>query len=155
MSKFNFQRVIDNIDQVKKELPVLLANDAQKYFLASFRNQGWNGDAWEEVKRRIPGEPAYEYPKKKGLTRRTKPILQGTGLLRREVSLIAANAIITYDRFNFRVRLVLDDNMVPYGKFINEGTPDMVARPFMGDSPQLRNILHDRIEHYMDKVWKT
>jgi len=155
MSKFNFQRVIDNIEQTKRELPVLLANDAQKFFLASFRNQGWDGEPWQEVQRRIEGTNAYKYPKTKGLTRRTKPILQGTGILRREVSLIAANAIITYDRNNFRVKLVLDDDMVPYGKFINTGTDHMPQRKFMGDSPALRAILRNRIEHYMNKVWHT
>lgn len=153
MSKFNFQRVIDNIDQVKKELPVLLANDAQKYFLASFKDQGWNGNPWEEVERRKPDTKAYKYAKP--VSKRTMPILQGTGLLRREVSLIAANAIITYDRFNFKVKLILDDDMVPYGKFINEGTDNMVVRPFMKASPGLREILFNRIKRYMDNVWKT
>ncbi len=152
MSKFNFQRVIDNIEQVKHELPVLLANDAQKYFLALFRDQGWDGEPWEEVERRKPDTKAYKYAKPE--SNRTKPILTNTGLLRREVSLIASTARITYDRYNFRVRLVLDDDMVPYGKFINEGTDKMPQRRFMGDSPELRSILRDRIEHYMDKVWK-
>jgi hypothetical protein len=164
MSKFNFHQVIENIDQVKRELPALLANDAQKFFLVSFRNQGYNGEAWAEVKRRMgpgtegggeDGTPEWKYPKNKGLTRRTKPIGQGTGILRREVASLAANAIVHYDRFNFRLKLVLDDNMVPYGKYFNEGTEHMPARPFMKDVPELRRILHGRIESYMDKVWQT
>lgn len=153
MSKFNFQRVIDNIDQVKRELPVLLANDAMKYFLASFNDQGWNGQVWEEVERRKPETNAYKYAKP--VSKRTMPILQGTGRLRREVSLIAGNAVIKYDQYNFHVKLVLDDRMVPYGKFINIGTDDMPRRKFMGDSPTLRSILFNRIKSYMDKVWKT
>lgn len=155
MSKFNFQKVIDNIEQVKKELPVLLANDAQKYFLGSFKDQGWNGNHWEEVERRKSDTNTYKYPKGKGLSRRTMPILQKTGRLRREVSLLADKARITYDRFNFHISLTLDDNMVPYGKYINEGTDKMPQRKFMGDSPELKKILFNRINNYMDKVWKA
>ncbi|MEB0262920.1 hypothetical protein [Mucilaginibacter sp. 10I4] len=155
MSKFNFQKVIDNITQVKRELPMLLANDAQKYYLDAFKSQGWNGSQWAEVERRKPDTNAYKYPAKKGLSRRTKPILQGTGRLRREVSLVAGNARIRYERYNFRVTLTLDNNMVPYAKYNNDGTKNIPQRKFMGDSPQLRTILYNRINKYMDNVWKA
>jgi len=153
MSKFNFQKVKDNIAQVKRELPVLLANDAQKYFLGAFKDQGWNGGHWAEVQRRIPGTPEWKYPKTKGLSRRDKPILTGTGRLRREVSLLAGNAKVVNKGFNFTVTLAIDDSVVDYAGYLNDGTTKMVQRKFMGDSPALRKILKGRIVRYMDKVW--
>lgn len=155
MSKFNFQQVKDNIEQVKRELPVLLANDAQKYFLAAFKDEGWNGVKWVQAQRRIEGTDSWKYPKTKGLSRRTKPILIDTGILRREVSLIAGRAEISYSKFNFNVKLSIDDTTVPYAEYLNDGTPKMPQRKFMGDSPALRKILKNRIERYMENVWRT
>lgn len=155
MSKFNFERVKQNLEQVKKELPVLLANDAQAYFLGSFKNQGWNGTNWKDVKRRDPDTNEYKYPKFKGLSRRTMPILQGTGRLRREVSLLSGNARIKHDRFNFTVVLTLNDSVVPYGKYHNDGDGKIPQRKFMGDSPELRKILRRRIDTYLDKIWQA
>lgn len=151
MSKFNFQKVKDNIAQVKRELPVLLANDAQKYFLGAFKDQGWNGGHWKEVERRTPGTPAFKYAKPQ--SNRTKPILTNTGRLRREVSLLSGNAKVVNKGFNFTVTLAINTNTVPYAGYINDGTDKMVQRKFMGDSPALRKILMDRIVRYMDKVW--
>lgn len=156
MSKFNFDRVRQNIEQVNKDLPPLLANDAQNYFLDSFKKQGWNGSNWEEVKRRMPDEPAYKYPKGKGLSRRTKPILIGTGRLRREVSNLSANARVSYSAFNFKVTLKINENMVPYALYNNYGIKDRLPqRKFMGDSPDLRRILRRRITSYLDKIWQA
>jgi phage gpG-like protein len=155
MSKFNFKQVIQNIEQVKKELPPLLANDAQKYFLGAFKDESWNGNKWEEVNRRIEGTREYKYPLKKGLSRHDKKILIGTGRLRRQVSLLAGNAKVTHDRYNFTVRLILDDSIVPYGKYHNTGGEHLPQRKFMGDTPALRRILRKRIDTYFDKIWQT
>jgi hypothetical protein len=156
MSKFNFQQVRKNIGAMKRDLPRLLANDAQNYFLSSFRNQGWNGNPWEDVQRRIEGTPAFRYPKHKGLTRRTLPILQGrTGKLRREVSNLAGRAIINYAAFNFTVTLKINASVVPYAHYINKGTPRMVARRYMGDAPPLRRRLRNRITRYLDRSFKS
>lgn len=158
MSKFNFERVKQNLEQVKKELPVLLANDAQIFFLQSFKNQGWDGKPWKEVKRRQEGTPEYKYPKLRGLSRRTNPILQGMGTssrLRREVSLLSANARVSYNQYNFTVVLRLNDSIVPYAKYHNAGDGKIPQRKFMGDSLALRRILRRRIDIYLDKVWKT
>lgn len=155
MSKFNFDKVRENIVQVKKDLPRLMANDAQNYFLSAFKRQGWNGNNWQQVQRRIEGTNAYKYPAKKGLSRRTMPILQGTGRLRREVSNVAAAARITYSAFNFKVTLRIDNHMVPYAGYNNDGTKTIPMRRFMGDSPELRKILRRRVETYVDKVWKV
>ena len=155
MSKFNFKRVIDNIEQVKRDLPRLLANDAQNYFLGAFNNQGWDGKSWAEVQRREPDTNAYKYPKDKGLSRRTKNIGISTGRMRREVSNIAGKASISTTQNNFTVRLRVDSGIVPYAGYFNDGTSKMVARPFMKDSPALRRILINRVKTYMDRTWKA
>lgn len=155
MSKFNFDAVRKNIDQVKKDLPKLMANDAQNFFLNSFRQQAWNGQSWEQVQRRDPDTKAYKYPKGKGLSRRTKPILIGTGRLRREVSNLGANARVQYFKYNFKVTLRLNNSIVPYGKYHNSGAKNLPQRKFMGDAPALRRILRSRIDNYMRKVWNA
>ena len=152
MSKFNFQRVKNNIAQVKRELPILLASDAQNYFLGAFKDEGWNGAKWAEVQRREPDTKAYKYAKPK--SNRTKKILVNTGRLRREVSLLAGNAQITYNMFNFTVKLAINDGTVPYAGYNNDGTENTPQRKFMGDSPALRDILRKRIEKFMSNVWK-
>lgn len=153
MSKFGFEKVLLKIEQVKRELPRIWANDAQNYFLASFRKQSWNNVPWEEVQRRIAGTPAYKYPSSKGLSRRTKPINIMTGRLRRAVASTARNASVRSTKTNFVVVMKLNNSMVPYGKYINEGTDKMVARPFMKDSPELRRILRRRLDSYMSRIW--
>lgn len=153
MNKFNFKRVIDNIEQVKRELPRILANDAQNYFLSSWKKQGYNGKSWAEVQRRMPDTAAYKYAKPK--SGRTKPILIGTGRLRRAVSNIAGRARITYSKYNFNVKLEIDKNTVPYADYINKGTTKMVARQFMGNAPELRRIMRDRMKRYFDKALKA
>jgi hypothetical protein len=76
---FGFDKVVKNLNQSKHDLLVLLSNQAQNYFLRSFKNQGFDGEAWKEVKRREPGTSEYKYPKKKGLKRRSQQILIGSG----------------------------------------------------------------------------
>jgi hypothetical protein len=61
---FTFDKLRQNLAQVKKDLPRLLANDAQNYFLGAFKNEGWDGSKWKEVQRRIEGTPEYKYPLK-------------------------------------------------------------------------------------------
>lgn len=152
MSKFNFKRVIDNIEQVKRELPRILANDVQNYFLSSFKKQGYNGKSWAEVQRRMPGTSAYKYARPR--SGRTKPILIGTGRLRRGVSNLAGRARITYSKYNFNVQLAMDLSTIPYAEYIQKGTSKMVARPYMGNTPELRRIMKDRMKRYFDTAWK-
>jgi hypothetical protein len=144
-TKFNIDRVISKMEQLKHELPVLLANQAQRYFTHTWQEQGMDGTPWKEVKRRIPGTPEYKYPKKKGLTRRTKPILVQTGHLRRAVADSIKSQ--TWDR----VTLV---NAMPYASFINEGTAKMVARPFMKDTPALRAKQIELINKTVGRIWQ-
>lgn len=120
MNRFNFEEVKQKLDQTKREVLVLLSTQAQNYFLSSFKKQGFNGENWQEVQRRIPGTKAYKYPKTKGLQRRTSPILVGAGYkirggtLRRAVSMMARTSTIG----NGTLKMVVD---LPYARIQNEG----------------------------------
>lgn len=132
-SRLNFDKLKKNIEILKRELPVRLANTAQNYFLQSFQKQGWEGKKWEEVQRRISGTNAYKYPKKKDLGRRRRPILIGKGStqLRRAVANSARTGVTQWPI----VRMIVG---LPYAKRHNEGLKGMPKRKFFGDSKELR-----------------
>lgn len=146
-NKFGLGRVKDNISKMKIELPRVLANQAQNFFVSNFEKQGWEGQAWKEPKRRIEGTPEYRYPKFRGLSRRTKPTLTLTGRLRRETS----NSIRSQS-FNM-IRLVV---ALPYAKVHNEGDPDknIPKRRYMGQSPTLTIMQKNKINLYIDNLWR-
>ena len=144
-NKFGFDVVKEKITRMKEELPKLLANQAQTFFVKSWSNQGWEGDKWQEVKRRIEGTPEYKYPKKKGLGRRTKAILVNTGRLRR-----AVGSSIRSQQFD-RIRLVVD---LPYAEVHNDGGVHAPKRTFMKHSTTLGAMQQEKIKEFTDKVWK-
>jgi len=154
MNRFNFQEVKEKLLRSKRELIVLLANQAQNYFSSSFTKQGFNGKHWKEVQRRTAGTPAYKYPKKRGLQRRTSPILVGAGYksrggrLRRAVSNMSRTAAFGMNGF----RMVVD---VDYAKYLNDGTKNMAARPFVGQTAELTRMQQAKIKQVYDNIWKT
>lgn len=125
---FHTDRILEDMQRMKRELPILIANQAQVYFTHAFTQQGLGSEQWKEVKRREEGTPEYKYPKYKGLSRRTSPILVRSGNLRRAESNSIRNA--TWDS----VKLV---NALAYASYQNEGTATIDARPFMKQTPQL------------------
>lgn len=146
MSKFNFDTVLKNIEQTKRELPKKLANMTQNYFVLSWKKQGFDNKDWKEVKRRIPGTPEFKYPMKKGLSRRTKPIGVQSGELRRRV----ANSVIVADWD--RIKLLVD---LPYAEAFNGGTEHQAARPFMGQTDDLTGKQTKMIEQHFNTAWGT
>ena len=151
MSKgFNIAAVRRNLEQTKRELPVKLAKQAEAYFTGAFSRGGMEGEQpWQEVQRRIPGTRAWKYPKKRGLSRRTRPILIGeTASLRRRTANSAREARWGY------VRLVVEH---PAAEVHNEGDEarGIPARPYMKQTPALASKQEKMITTYMDKVWKT
>lgn len=144
--KFGFERVINNIYAVKKELPVVLANQAQRFFADSWKQQGWEGVEWKTPNRRIPGTKEYKYPKFKGLGRRTRATLVQSGRLRREVNNSIRSA--TLDRIQLTVS-------APYALFNNEGTAKLPKRQFMGDSQLLRDKQKETITKFIDRIWQA
>lgn len=152
-TKFNFKRVLYALEKEKKIAAINMAKEVRNYSLKAFKDQGYNGQPWRNVQRRIPGYPAYKYPLKKGLSRRTSPILVRTGRLRREVSKMATSARITFSKYDFKVQVSLNDSVVPYAKYINKGTENMVKRQFMGNTPALRRILKETLKKHTTKAF--
>lgn len=150
MSKWGLIEIKAKMAQTKRELPVLLAKQAENYFTDTFKKGGLDTEKWKEVQRRIPGTPEYKYPKLRGLQRRTSPILVGAGYgarggtLRRKVSRSTTNA--TWDK----VRLMVD---LPYAKAQNEGNAHLTARPFMKHTNELGKMQESKIKTTLDKIW--
>jgi phage gpG-like protein len=143
-NKFNFAEVKKRIVQTKRELPKILAEEAVKAFEKNFQDGGFFGQKWDEVQRRTEGTNAYKYPKKRKLSRRTKPILTLSGRLRRAVT--TSTRTKTWDL----IKLVVE---TPYAQRHNEGLDGMPQRQFMADSPVLRKQQAETIKKYFDKVW--
>ena len=144
-NKFGFDRVRNNMEQVKRQLPTMLANQAVNEFSDNFNKQGFEEQKWKEVNRRIPGTKEYKYPKTKGLSRRKKPILVGTGRLRRAVA--NSKKIATWQLIKFGVNL-------PYAANQNDGIK-LPKRQYMGDSARLRAKQKQLIEKTIDKIWQA
>lgn len=150
MSKFGFDKVLENFERTKRELPKIIANDAKNYFVKSWDAQGWDGVGWKEPQRKVPGTKAYKYPKKGADRRHTRAILVGSGALRRAVA--TSIKMATWDMIKFEVNL-------PYAKIHNEGlklgrgTGNMPKRKFMGDSPILKKQIRAKVDTAISKIW--
>ena len=153
---FGFDRIKQNIQRVKKDVPKILASVTRRYFLSSWEKQGYDGKAWAEVQRRVPGTKANKYAKPAA---RTRQILVGSGraYLKKEVndSLKTCN----WDEIVFVVK-------APYAKVHNEGLKagrgsgfTMPQRQFMpiqgkGQPADLTEIQLKVIKRETDKAWK-
>jgi len=144
-NSFNFQQVKINLERTKRELPIVLSKLTENHFTESFTKGALDEHKWKEVQRRIPGTPEYKYPKKRGLSRRTSPILVRTGNLRRKVSRSITNASWQ------QIRLAVD---LPYADAQNAGTDKIVARPFMIQTKALEQMQLKAIDNQMDKIWQ-
>lgn len=142
--KFNFTEVKRKIEQTKRELPIVLAKETEKAFVENFTTSGFFGKTWQVPQRRVPGTNAYKYPKKRGLSRRTKPTLTLTGRLRRAVG--TSTRVKTFDL----IKLVVD---LKYAARHNDGLDGMPKRQFMGESPELTKKQKAIITKFFDKVW--
>lgn len=150
MSRWGFDRVRANIQRTKRELPVRLAKQAENHFTEAFSKGRLDEYKWQEVQRRTPGTNAYKYPKRKGLQRRTSPILVGAGWKKRGGTLRRRVArSITSARWNY-VHLMVD---LPYAKVHNEGGEHIPARPYMKQTRRLASMQKTLITTEVDKIW--
>lgn len=145
-TKFKFEALVRSIKTQKNALARIVANDIKNYYVASFTKQSWNGQKWEEVQRRIPGTAAYKYPKRRGLSRRTKPILIGKAIMRRAVAGSVKEA--TFNRILWMVD-------VPYAEVHNNGSKIMPRRRFMGWNKDTDKIVRADIIAWEDKLFKS
>ena len=153
-TQFKLEEVKMKLAQSEREVMVLLSNQAQNYFLQSWRNQAFDGESWKEVQRRTEGTKAYKYPKEKGLQRRTAPILVGSGWKKRGGTLRRAVSTMSRTAENigpFKVRMIVD---LPYAKVINEGGRNMPQRQFVGQTAELTRMQTEKIENIISRIWK-
>ncbi len=116
---FNFDRVLQNFNKIKKTIPVKVANATKNYFVKSFTDQSFDGQAWQEVQRRISGTKANKYAKPAS---KTRAILVQSGKLRRAVS--TSLRLATFDKIEF----LIDGGTIPYAKVHNEGNEGTVYK---------------------------
>lgn len=152
--RFNFKEVQQKLLQTRRELLVLLSNQAQDYFARSFKTGSFDGKPWKEVQRRTPGTPSYKYPKGRGLQRRTSPILVGAGAgvrggtLLRQVATMARTAAIS----NNSLKMIVDSE---YAGYHNDGTPRMVKRQFVGQTKELTAMQKTKINEVIMRIWQV
>lgn len=181
---FNFERVLQNFNRLKKTMPVKVANATKNYFVKSFTEQAFDGKAWQEVQRRISGTNANKYAKPAS---KTRAILIQSGKLRRAVS--TSLRLATFDKIEF----LIDSGTIPYAKVHNDGNEGTVykvgfhtrknqlkisgksvkkrinkttevkehykrggipKRQFIGDTKELRKKQVDIIVKEIDNIWK-
>jgi phage gpG-like protein len=148
--RFKFDVIGEDLKKGSTAMMREIAMAQKNYFVASFKRQDWDGEKWQEVQRRIKGTKPYEYPKKKGLKRRSRPILVGRGSLRRAVN--SSLKSVTPNRVRFEVDL-------PYAAIHNEGLRMkngglMPKRQFMGLTEVLNKTNKKIIQKYVDKAFK-
>lgn len=149
-NKFRFDIVLSNFKRNELKMVREIATAQKNYFMRSFDKQAWGGKKWKEVKRRIKGTPEYKYPKRKGLSRRRRKILIGTGALRRDLN----NSIEATTSKTIRFRMKL-----PYAAIHNEGGRmgnggKMPRRQYMGWNREVDQLTKGIINKNMDKVFK-
>lgn len=107
-NKFEFKRVLQNVERLKKTLPNLLANQAQNFFVESFKKQGWDDGGFK----------AWEKRKDTGKKSQGRSILVKSGKLRRAVG--QSIRVKSFDKIQLVVAL-------PYASVHNEGYNGMVS----------------------------
>jgi phage gpG-like protein len=148
-SKFKFEEIIGRYKSVSLNMMREIAMAHKNYFLQSFKRQGWDGKQWQEVNRRIPGTKEYKYPKNKGLRRRTREILVGTGQLRRQVN----SSIKLYN--SNRIIFIVD---LPYAAIHNDGGRVrgrvMAKRRYIGQNRETNQLTTNILKKYVNKAFK-
>lgn len=146
MAGFNLRQVRANLEATKRILPVKLAKLTENHFTQAFALGRLDDKIWPEVNRRKPGTNEYKYPKLRGLSRRTSPILVRTGNLRRKTSKSISNATWA------EIKLINDAH---YAKAQNEGTDTIPARPYMVQTDNLTKLQKAEIDKQIMNIWRV
>ena len=149
MDKFNFDKIIKNLERTKKTLPLKLANETKNYFLSAFDKQAWDGQKWKEVNRRISGTKEY---KRATQSERTRNILIGKGSGKLRPAVNKSLKEYTFEKIRFVV------SGIDYAAIHNYGLPMkngklMPKRTYMGDTKELRAKQLDLIKRNIGGIW--
>jgi phage gpG-like protein len=137
------------------KLREIVATEAINYFKDSFQQEGFNGNKWQDVKRRDPNSEWYGYSGQTGKFSEAatiRPILTGeTGRLGNNfkweptaegLKIINDTPYAAVHQFGLPAKI--------YGK----KTFQMTARPFMGATPALSKKIRDSIVEELKKIIK-
>jgi phage gpG-like protein len=181
MSKFKFDKVLQNMKEMKATLPAVLGATGTRFFTGSFRNQGFTDSSltlWEQRKqsRRDNG----------------RAILVKSGTLRKAVNNSLQGATWDLVKWNVPasevpyasihnnggtvmrkarvgvVRMGLTKNFERTNRFVKAGklhirkdviigahASDIPQRQYMGDSVKLREIFRNKIDIGMKRCFRT
>jgi nitric oxide reductase large subunit len=107
-NKFEFRRVLQNVEKLKNTLPTLLANQAQNFFVSSWKKKGWDDGSVKLWKKRADT----------GKKSQGRALLVKSGNLRRAVE--NSIRLKNFDKIQLVVAL-------PYASVHNEGYNGMVS----------------------------
>jgi len=128
---------------VNDDAPEYAANVAVEKFKENFENEGFFGERWQEVQRRIPGTTTYKAVATRHPSDTERKILTGrTANLRNSINYRTEPGAAT----------VYSDT--PYGKYHNEGEGKLPKRQFIGDHPELEKAIGEELEREFTKVMK-
>jgi phage gpG-like protein len=133
MIDFKIQDMVKRLQNVKQTIPIQLANLGQNFFSRAFQaSKSPTGIQW---------------PARKNETKKTqgKHLLVKTGNLRASIY----HSIRSYSWSEIKW-----GTDVPYAKYHNEGTDTIPQREFMGDSPELRRQIHEKLRKEILTVFK-
>ena len=137
---FNLNKRKTEFISAKTKLPLKLANDVQRHFLKGFRRGGGSTDSsiggWAKRK---TSRSARERKRSVG-----RALLVRSGKLRSD---------IRKRKVSFR-NVTVGTRSIPYAGFINDGTPRMEQREFIGDSRVLEKKIENRISNELDKIFQ-
>lgn len=134
----------------------IVGNVAVSWFKKNFQNQAWGRVKWKEVQRRTPGTKAYKYNAKHHPARTTRRILTGdTGDLGRSIEIQEAkNGSVT-----IWTNPSTFGSKEPYGRVHNEGLRagrgkgfTMPRRQFMGEDPELNDLIIKKLEEKLSQI---
>lgn len=117
-------------------MPSIVANDAKNHFLDGFKKGGYQTDA------SLSG-----WAKRKKLDKKRKgrrAILVKTGQLRGDLDVRRTN----------KNEVVLGTNDTAYASYLNEGTPSMVQREFLGKSRKLNAKITKLMQQQFNKYFR-
>jgi phage gpG-like protein len=136
MSKLGIDKSLSKFENIKFQLPKIIANDGVRFFLKGFRSQGFTDEVFTRWKSRKGVQKGRDA---------TRNILVDSGALRRSVS--NSVKVATWDKIKFQVEL-------PYAAYLNNGTDKMPQRKFMGDSKKLTQENIKKIKEVIGSIWQ-
>lgn len=128
----NFNKTKRKLDSFKRVAPKLVAENTKSHFLKGFDKGGGQTD------KSASGWRGRKNPQKRG----SRALLVDTGNLRASIKVLSSS---------FR-KTVIGVKSLVYAKFINEGTPNMPQREFIGKSKKLERSNKRIINRELKKI---